>query len=76
MVKPELQGRKVQLRNSQTKFPSEDLSLNVIRCSTYGQGFLNRSIIQLLHSLGIEKEYFIQKQREAKELVNVERVKE
>ena len=76
MVKPELQGRKVQLRSSQTKFPSEDLSLNVIRCSTYGQGFLNRSIIQLLHCLGIEKEYFIQKQREAKELVNVERVKE
>ena len=59
MVKPELEGYKVQLRNSQTKFPSKDLSLNVIRCSTYSQGFLNRSIIQLLHCLGIETEYFI-----------------
>ena len=36
MVKPELQGRMVQLRDSQTKFPSDDLTLNVIRCSTYG----------------------------------------
>lgn len=36
MEKKELQGEQVQLRNSQTKFPSDDLTLNVIRCSTFG----------------------------------------
>ena len=63
------------LRNSQTKFPSDDLTLNVIRCSTFGQGFLNRSIILLLHSLGVEIPYFLEKQRQAKDLIDVEKVK-
>ena len=37
---------------------------------------MNRSIIQLLHCLGIEKDYFIDKQRQAKELIDVDIVKE
>ena len=36
MEKEGIEGRKVLLRNSQTKFPSDDLTLNVIRCSTFG----------------------------------------
>ena len=32
----------VILRESQIKFPSNDLSLNVVRCGTYSQGYLNR----------------------------------
>ena len=36
MVKDELEGKHIQLRKSQIKFPSDDLTLNVIRCSTYG----------------------------------------
>ena len=75
MEKKGLPGRMVQLRDSQTKFPSEDLSLNVIRCSTFGQGFLNRSIILLLSSLGVNDDFFLKKQRDAKDLVNVDKVK-
>jgi len=59
MVKKELEGRQIQLRNSQTKFPSNDLSFNVIRCSTFGQGYLNRSIILLLKCIGVSDDYFI-----------------
>ena len=75
MEKQGLEGRQVQLRNSQTKFPSDDLTLNVIRCSTFGQGFLNRSIILLLNSLGVDQEFFLRKQRQATDLVDVEQVK-
>ena len=63
MVKNELEGRQIQLRKSQTKFSSDDLSFNVIRCSTFGQGYLNRSLIILLSSLGVPDDYFMRKQR-------------
>jgi hypothetical protein len=32
----------VKLRKSQVKFPSTDLSFNVVRGATFSQGFLNR----------------------------------
>ena len=70
MVKKELEGKQIQLRKSQTKFQSDDLSFNVIRCSTYGFGYFNRSIIILLSSLGVPDEYFIRKQIQAKDLVD------
>lgn len=70
MVKKELTGKQIQLRNSQTKFQSDDLSYNVIRCSTYGFGYFNRSIIILLSSLGVPDDYFVKKQRLAKDLVD------
>ena len=63
MVKNELEGRQIRLRKSQTKFSSDDLSFNVIRCSTFGQGYLNRSLIILLSSLGVPDDYFMRKQR-------------
>ena len=40
---------KVLLRPSQVKFPSENFTLDIIRCATFSQGFLNRQIITLLH---------------------------
>ena len=66
----------VQLRKSQIKFPSDDYSLNIIRCSTYGQGYLNRSIILLLNSIGVDEEFFLKKQRQAIELTDLEKVRE
>lgn len=76
MVKQGLQGDHVQLRNSQTKFPSDDLTLNVIRCSTFGQGYLNRSIILLLNSIGVDDEFFLKKQRQAKDFADVDRARQ
>jgi len=76
MVKKELEGRQIHLRKSQTKFPSEDLTFNVIRCSTFGQGYLNRSIILLLNCLGVSDDYFISKQRQAKQLVDLDSVRD
>jgi len=70
-VNPRLQGLQVQLRSSQIKFPSNDLSFNVIRCSTYSLGFLNRQMIILLHCLGVPEEFFIERQRQALQFLNV-----
>ena len=36
---------------------------------------MNRSIILLLHSLGVETDFFLEKQRQAKDLIDVELVK-
>jgi len=46
MVNKDMKGPlQVQLRGSQIKFPSAQLSLNIIRSSTLSQGFLNRQMI-------------------------------
>ena len=42
MYDDKLRGKKVQIRPSQKKFASPDTQLEVIRCATYSQGFLNR----------------------------------
>ena len=48
MVNPKMSEKEesssvvVCLRESQIKFASNDLSLNVVRCATYSQGYLNR----------------------------------
>ena len=76
MINKKLEGEHVCLRQSQTKFKSDDLSLNVIRCSTFGQGYLNRSIISLLHSLGVPEEFFLLKQRQAIGLVSLDSMRE
>ena len=57
----------VRLRESQIKFASPDLSLNVVRCATYSQGYLNRQLIILLNCLGVPDEVFLQLQRKAKD---------
>jgi hypothetical protein len=42
------------------KFEAEDLSFNVIRASTFGQGYLNRQLIMLLYCLGVPESYFME----------------
>ena len=59
MVKPSLQGQQIHLRDSQIKFEADDLTFNVIRCATFGQGFLNRQVIILLGCLGVPDHYFL-----------------
>jgi hypothetical protein len=76
MVKDLPSPLKVQMRGSQIKFPSEDLSLNIIRCGTFSQGLLNRQIIILLYCLGVPETYFIDKQREALKDLNAKAFKD
>jgi len=64
----------VKLRKSQVKFPSTDLSLNVVRCATYSQGYLNRQLIILLSCLGVPDEVFLNLQREAKTFATVKSI--
>ena len=49
----------MELRPSQVKFESQDYYLEVIRCSTFSQGYLNRQVILLLSNLGVKDEVFI-----------------
>jgi RNA-dependent RNA polymerase len=51
----------VMLRKSQIKFESENWSLNIVRCASYSQGYLNRQTVTLLHCLGVPEEYFVKK---------------
>ena len=55
-------GREIWLRPSQVKFESESTTLNVIRCSKFSQGYLNRQVIILLHCIGVPIEYFLEAQ--------------
>jgi RNA-dependent RNA polymerase len=41
MLKPALKGRLIEIRKSMVKFTSEQSQLEVIRCSTFSQGYLN-----------------------------------
>ena len=59
MESKDLTGRMVVLRDSQIKFKSNDLGLNVVRCATYSQGYLNRQVIILLNCLGVPAEVFL-----------------
>ena len=74
MVKPGLQGCQIALRQSQIKFEADDLTFNVIRCATYGQGYLNRQVITLLYCLGVPESFFISMQRKAKQIASVEAI--
>jgi RNA-dependent RNA polymerase len=49
----------VELRSSQLKFKTPDYPLEVIRCATFSQGYLNRQVILLLSNLGVPDEVFI-----------------
>lgn len=53
------------------KFPSENLTLEVVRCATYSQGYLNKQVILLLHSLGVPIDYFMKKQHIAKQFFDL-----
>ena len=53
-----LKGKKVQIRPSQKKFESPDTQLEVIRCATYSQGYLNRQVIMLMSCQGVSDNVF------------------
>lgn len=50
--------RIVERRKSQIKFESKDNFLEVIRCSTFSQGYYNRQVILLLSTLGVPDNVF------------------
>ncbi|OBZ89720.1 RNA-dependent RNA polymerase 1 [Choanephora cucurbitarum] len=55
-----LRKRKIQLRSSQIHFNSPDLSLDIIKVSKPNRVYLNRRIILLLSSLGVQDYVFRQ----------------
>ncbi|GER31869.1 RNA-dependent RNA polymerase [Striga asiatica] len=56
---------KLSLRKSMNKYESENNKLDVLACSKYQPCFLNRQIITLLSTLGVQDHVFEKKQREA-----------
>jgi hypothetical protein len=67
---------KVLLRKSQIKFPSDNLTLDIVRCSTWSQGHLNRQSIILLHCLGVPIDYFMRKQKIAKSFICLDSIQD
>jgi hypothetical protein len=61
VVKPSLgeEQHAVQLRQSQIKFKTKDIFLEVVRGATFTQGYLNRQVILLLSCLGMKDEIFL-----------------
>ncbi|KAL6003376.1 multidrug resistance protein [Asimina triloba] len=58
---------KLSLRDSMSKFKSENTKLDVLGWSKYQPCYLNRQLITLLSTLGVEDHVFERKQREAVE---------
>ena len=58
-VDPYLQKNTVHYRESQKKFESDDVALNICSVANYKEGFLNRQFIILLNSLGVEDNKFL-----------------
>jgi hypothetical protein len=40
------------------KFQTKDFPLEVIRCATFSQGYLNRQVILLLNNIGVPDQVF------------------
>lgn len=59
MLKPSLKGRCLEIRPSMKKFESPDFKLEIIRCATFSQGYLNRQVIMLLNCLGVDDDLFL-----------------
>lgn len=66
----------IELRPSQVKFESKNISLDVVKCATFTQGYFNRQIIILLHSLGVKVKYFEEKQKETLGFADISKFKE
>ena len=58
-------SKKLSLRQSMKKYESNNTKLDVLQFSKYQPCFLNRQIITLLSTLGVEDVVFEKKQREA-----------
>lgn len=61
---------KLSLRKSMFKFESDSTTLDVLAYSKYQSCFLNRQIITLLSTLGIEDNVFEEKQKEVVDLLD------
>ena len=55
---PSLEQNTVHYRESQKKFESDDVALNICSVSNFKEGFLNRQFIILLSTLGVEDKIF------------------
>lgn len=56
---------KLSLRKSMSKYESQNTKLDVLGWSKFQPCFLNRQLISLLSTLGVEDDVFLKKQREA-----------
>jgi len=45
--------------------------LEVIRCATFSQGFLNRQVILLLRSMGVPEAVFLRLQQDYKKYISL-----
>ncbi|VAI60597.1 unnamed protein product [Triticum turgidum subsp. durum] len=61
---------KLSLRRSMSKFPSDNITLDVLAYSKYQPCFLNRQLITLLSTLGVRDNIFELKQQEAVKQLN------
>ena len=60
----------VEMRPSMRKFEGKDYNLGIIRCATYSVAYLNRQVIMLLSCLGVPPHIFMEKQGQAKRLLD------
>ncbi|KAI9808580.1 MAG: hypothetical protein M1825_003729 [Sarcosagium campestre] len=70
-VWPDAQMWQVHIRKSQYKFPAIHNGLEIIRWSMHAAASLNRQIIMVLSTLGVEDEIFVQKLKDM--LVDLQR---
>ena len=59
VVNPDLMNCEIQMRESQMKFWSPHKDLEIIRCSQFASASLNRQLIQVMSSLGVPDEFFL-----------------
>jgi RNA-dependent RNA polymerase len=57
-VDPNVQGLDLHMRPSQRKFWSPQNKLEIIRCSQFASASLNRQLIQVMSSLGVDDGFF------------------
>lgn len=63
VLSDEPRGREIQIRPSQEKFPANHQGLEIIRWSQFSSATLNRQLIAVLSSLGVQDEVFHDKLR-------------
>ncbi|KAM5566916.1 RNA-dependent RNA polymerase 1 [Rosa sericea] len=61
---------KLSLRKSMSKYDSENTKLDVLACSKFQPCFLNRQLITLLSTLGVQDHVFLKKQSAAVQQLN------
>lgn len=66
------EDRLLQWRPSQQKFKSKHTDLEIIRCATFSQGFLNRQVIMLMSCQGVSDALFLKKLKKAMRSMNTD----